>query len=198
MRRLHLARLRSARGQSILEFGLMLPLVLILVLGVVEMSWALLDQHVVTKLTREGSNLISRDTSLQDAALAMRTVATRPVDFSGSNSTLIFSVILRVATTGASNYNTNILYQRYQYGGLSGSSQLATRGAGSFGGAPEYQATNSDNDTSLQLTNLPAGINNTLGGMLYVTEIYTRHTLITPFNSFGITVPNTLYSIAYF
>ena len=127
MRRLHLARLRSARGQSILEFGLMLPLVLILVLGVVEMSWALLDQHVVTKLTREGSNLISRDTSLQDAALAMRTMATRPVDFSGSNSTLIFSVLLRVATTGASNYNTNILYQRYHYGGLSGSSQLATR-----------------------------------------------------------------------
>ncbi len=198
MRRLALARLRSARGQSILEFGLMLPLVVVLVLGVVELSWALLDQHVVTKLTREGSNLISRSTSLQDAALAMRTIATRPVDFSGSNSKIIFSVILRVATTGTSNYNTNILYQRYEYGGGAGSSQLMTRGAGAFGGGPDYQATNPNNDTTLQITNLPANINDTLGGMLYVTEIYTLHTLITPFNSFGTIVPNSLYSIAYF
>jgi hypothetical protein len=36
------------------------------------------------------------------------------------------------------------------------------------------------------------------GGMLYVTEIYSTHTLITPFNRFGISVPGTLYSIAYF
>ena len=34
--------------------------------------------------------------------------------------------------------------------------------------------------------------------MLYVTEIYTRHPLITPFDRFGIPVPQTLYSIAYF
>jgi Flp pilus assembly protein TadG len=191
------SRLRSSSGQSILEFAMMLPLVIVLVLGVVELSYALLDQHVVTKLTREGSNLISRDTSLQDAALAMGTMATRPVDFSGTNSTLIFSVILRVATTGASNYGRDILYARYKYGGLSASSTLTTAGSGSFGGAPGYQATNPDNDTSLQMTNLPANLNVT-GGMLYVTEIYSTHTLITPFNRFGISVPGTLYSIAYF
>jgi hypothetical protein len=176
---------------------MMLPLVAVLVLGVVELSWALLDQHVVTKLSREGSNLISRSTSLQDAALAMRTMSTRPVDFSGSTSTLIFSVVLRVATTGASNYNRDILYQRYQYGGLAASSALTTAGSGSFGGGPNYQATNPDNDTSLQITNLPVSLNVT-GGMLYITEIYTTHTLITPFNRFGISVPSTLYSIAYF
>ena len=37
-----------------------------------------------------------------------------------------------------------------------------------------------------------------LGGMLYITEIYTRHPLITPFDHFGVTMPTTLYSIAYF
>ena len=36
------------------------------------------------------------------------------------------------------------------------------------------------------------------GGMLYVTEIYTRHPLITPFDRFGVQLPSTLYSIAYF
>jgi hypothetical protein len=34
--------------------------------------------------------------------------------------------------------------------------------------------------------------------MMYVTEVYTRHTLITPFDRFGVTLPDTLHSIAYF
>jgi hypothetical protein len=77
-------------------------------------------------------------------------------------------------------------------------STLQTRGAGSFGSAPDFTAANSDNDTSLQITNLPGNVTMVLGGMIYVTEIYTRHTLITPLNRFGITVPTSLYSIAYF
>ena len=35
-------------------------------------------------------------------------------------------------------------------------------------------------------------------GMLYITEIYSSHPLITPFDRFGISVPTSLYSIAYF
>ena len=183
-------------GQSLIEFALVLPLVLVLMLGVIEEGYALLDQHVVTKLSREGSNLISRDTSLGDAATALRSMSSRPVDFDNS-SKLILSVIKKGGTTGTSNYNKDILYQRYQYGSLSAQSALMTRGAGSFGAGPDYQAVNSDNDTGLQLTNVPANLLVT-GGMVYVTEIYTRHTLLTPLDRFGINVPQTLYSIAYF
>jgi Flp pilus assembly protein TadG len=189
-------RLRSSRGQSIIELSLVIPLLLIVVLGIVELSYALLQQHVVTRLSREGSNLISRDTSLQDAKTAMVTMSTAPVNFN-SNSTLIFSVVQCVATTGASNYNKDILFEQYQYGTLSAHSALATIGTGSFGGAPNYQAVNSDNDTSLQITNLPANML-PLGGMLYVTEMFTNYTPITPLNRFGITLPSQLHSIAYF
>ena len=38
----------------------------------------------------------------------------------------------------------------------------------------------------------------TRGGLVYVTEIFTTHNLLTPLDRFGVTVPNTLYSIAYF
>jgi Flp pilus assembly protein TadG len=190
------ARLRSCRGQSIIEMALVLPLLCVMVLGVIELSYALLHQHVVTRLSREGSNLISRDTTLQDASTAMTNMASQPVNF-GTNSAAIFSVIKRVATVGASNYNKDVLYARYQFGALSATSSLTTRGSGSFGAAPDYQAANSDNDTSLQLTNLPANLNTT-GGMLYVTEIYTTHALITPLTRFGISVPTQLRSIAYF
>jgi hypothetical protein len=188
---------RSGResGQALLEFALVVPLVMVMVLGVIEVSYALLDQHVVTKLTREGSNLISRDTSLSDAATAMASISSSPVNFTDGSSKVIFSVVKNVATVGASNYNKAVLYQRYAYGTMSGASILNNSG-GTFGSAPDFSAANSDNDTSLQITNLPTTM--PLGGMLYVTEIYTKHPLITPFDKFGIQVPQTLYSIAYF
>ena len=187
---------RSESGQGLLEFAVMLPIIMALVLGVVEVSYALLDQHVVTKLTREGSNMISRDTSLDDAVAVMKGMSTRPVNFP-STSKVIFSVIKKVGTLGTANYNAEVLYQRFSYGSLSNTSYLTTSGSGSFGGGPDYVAANSDSDTRLRVTNLPAGLMST-GGMLYITEIYTTHTLITPFDKFGITVPTTLYSIAYF
>jgi len=191
-------RLADAAGQGLIEFALIMPIFLLLVLGVVEIGYAMLDQHVVTKLTREGSNLISRDTTLQDAATAMRTMSTRPVNLSGTTSRLILSVIKRGGTTGTPNYDKDILYQRLQIGGLPQASRLQTRGAVSFGGAPDYTAANADTNTNLQITNLPGSVVLAPGGMLYVTEVYTAHSSITPLQGFGLTMPDTLYSIAYF
>lgn len=186
----------GTQGQTLVEFAVALPVMLLIFLGVVDMGYLLLDQHVVTKLSREGSNMISRNTSLQDAAAALRGMSTRPVNFD-SNSRLILSVIRKVSTNGTSNYNKEVLYARYEYGALAATSRLSTAGAPSFGPAPDYQASNSDNNTSLQLTNLPPGLTVT-GGMLYVTEVYTKHIILTPLDKFGVTLPQTLYSIAYF
>jgi len=191
-------RLRhNERGQSIIEMALILPLLLVVVLGVVEVSYALMDQHVVTKLTREGSNLISRDTSLQDAANALKSMSSRPVNFD-ANSKVIFTVIRKGASTGTSNFGKDIVYQRYEYGALAASSALQTKGAVTFGVAPDYQAANADADTGLQITTMPTGLVVGTGSMVYVTEVFTKHDLITPFDRFGVTVPNILYSIAYF
>jgi Flp pilus assembly protein TadG len=189
-------RLRDARGTALLEFSLVVPLVLVLCLGVVEVSYALLDQHVVTKLTREGSNLISRNTSLLDAANALRNMSTRPVNFN-SSARVILSVAKNVNTAGAVNFGRDVLYQRYEYGAFAASSALQTAGTAAFGGAPDFQAANADNDVNLRLTNLPPNLIGA-GGLMYITEIYSRHQLITPFDRFGIQVPDTLYSIAYF
>jgi Flp pilus assembly protein TadG len=191
-------RLSNCRGQSLLEFAFLMPLVLTVALGVVEVGYALLDQHVVTKLTREGSNLISRDVTIDDAATAMTKMASRPVNF-GASARLIFSVLRKGSTTGTANYNMTILYQRYETGALTGvTSRLSTRGTGAFHGAPNYDAYNSDTDANLQISPLPANIQLATGGILYVTEIYSSHPLITPLDRFGVTVPGTLYSIAYF
>jgi hypothetical protein len=185
-------------GQSLIEAALIMPLFIVLVLGVVEVGYALLDQNIASTLSREGSNLTSRDTSLQAAAQVLRTIATRPVNFDNGNSKVIFSVLKRGETTGTANYDRIILYQRHQYGSYPGASKLATAGGGSFGGPPNYEAVNSDNNTGLRVTNVPSNLVAVRGGLIYVTEIYTRHTLITPLDRFGIRVPDTLYSVAYF
>jgi hypothetical protein len=177
---------------------MILPVLVVIVLGVSEVGWALLDQHSVTRLTREGSNMISRDTTLQDAATALRGMSSRPINLDDGTSKVIFSVLKRGETSGSANYDRIILYQRYTYGSFGPGSKLSTAGAGSFGPAPDYQAVNSDNNTGLRVTNVPADLIIVRGGMVYVTEIYTRHSLITPLQRFGITVPQTLYSIAYF
>lgn len=190
-------KLIDGRGQSLVEFAFLMPLILVVALGVIEFGYALLDQHVVTKLTREGSNLISRDTSLDDAITAMRSMSTRPVDFN-TRSRVIFSVLKKGSTTSTANYDQVILYQRAEYGSLAATSGLRMRGSGTFGTGPDYVAANSDTNTGLQIANLPAYLDVTRGGLVYVTEIFTTHNLITPLDRFGVTVPNTLYSIAYF
>ena len=96
-------RLTDTAGQSLIEFSLVLPLLIGLTLGVIEVGYALLDQHVVTKLSREGANLISRDTPVVQARVALASMSTRPVDFS-NGSKLIFSVIRRGATTNTANF----------------------------------------------------------------------------------------------
>jgi TadE-like protein len=191
-------RLSSPKGQSIVETAMIMPLFIVIVLGVSEVGYALVDQHVVTRMSREGSNLISRDTTLQDAAQAMRGMTSRPVNFDNGSSKVIFSVLKRGETTGSANYDRIILYQRYEYGSYAGSSKLTTSGGASFGPAPDYVAVNSDNNTNLRVTNVASNLVAVRGGLIYVTEIYSRHSLITPINRFGVTVPQTLYSIAYF
>jgi TadE-like protein len=190
-------QLLDASGQSLIEGALVLPLLMLVAMGVVELGMLLRSQHVVTTMTREGSNLISRNTTLQDARAALVTMSSSPVDFD-ENSRVIFSVLKRGATIGTPNYNRIILYKRYEFGAHPASSRLDTRGVGSFGPAPEYVAQNSDDDTSLQLTNAPAGLVTVPGGLIYVTEVFSRQTLITPLERLGVTVPDELYSIAYF
>ncbi len=189
--------LADQRGQSIVEFAIVMPLFLIIVLGIVEVGFALVDQNITTRLTREGSNLISRDTPMVEAAAAVRSMTTRPLNFDDGSSKLIFSVLKRGETTGTTNYNQIFVYQRYVYGSYPGTSKLSTRGTGAFNG-PNYEAANSDSNSSLQLTSGPANLIGVPGGLIYVTEIYTRHQLITPLDRLGIQVPQTLYSIAYF
>jgi hypothetical protein len=188
-------QLKRDEGQGLIEFAMVLPLLVLLVLGVVELGYGLLDMHVATSFSREGSNLISRNTSLADAVTAMRMMSSRPINLDDGSSTIIFSVIRNNNTTGVANTGQNILYQRVQYGSFPASSHISG-GGGAMGGAPDYQAVDPDNDTSLRVGGLPVTMEP--GGILYITEVFTKHVRLTPLDRFGVSVPQSLYSSAYF
>jgi hypothetical protein len=196
------SEIRSSQGQVLVEFALVLPLLLLLACGVIELSFLMHDQHVIIRLTREGSNLISRSdyNNLDAAATAMTSMVNPPVDLSGANSRLIFTVLKKYTdVVGQPNYNKVIVYQRKEIGGLSARSVFDSVDLSSeFGSGPEYYANNPATHTILQAANVPAGLVSNAGQYAYITEIYTRHPLITALNKFGVSLPSTLYSIAYF
>ena len=129
----------SIAGQTIVEMAFVLPVVLVVSLGMVEVSYALLHQHVISRITREGANLISRDVSLLDASNALKTMSTTPVDFA-NGSQLVLSVLKKGSTVGTANYDKVVLYQRYAIGTLGTPSTLATAGPAAFGPAPDFLA----------------------------------------------------------
>src|ERR1035441_10686687 len=67
---------RSARGkliandsgQAIVEFGLIVPLLLIFMCAAIDFGRALNTMQVLAQLTRQGSNLASRDDTCSDGA----------------------------------------------------------------------------------------------------------------------------------
>ena len=184
-------------GQTIVEMSIVLPIVLMVSLAMVEVSYAVLHQHVISRLTREGANLISRDVTLLDASNALKTMSTTPVDFT-AGSQLVLSVLKKGSLVGSANYDKVVLYQRYSIGTIGAASTLTTAGNGAFGPAPDFRALNSDSDTNLRITNLPGNVSMSVGGLMYVAEVFTQHAPLTPLDKFGITIPPTLQSIAYF
>ena len=178
--------------------AIVLPIVMMVSLGVIEVSYALLHQHVISRITREGANLISRDVSLLDASNALKTMSTTPVDFT-DGSQLVLSVLKK----GSRGRHRQLRQGRALPALLD---RHARRGQhadhGRSGdvrpGAPDFKAVNSDTDANLRITNLPANVDMTRGGLLYVAEVFTQHAPLTPLDKFGVTVPPTLQSIAYF
>jgi Flp pilus assembly protein TadG len=190
-------RAASDKGQTMVEMAIVLPIIMMVSLGVIEVSYAVLHQHVISRITREGANLISRDVTLLDASNALKSMSTKPVDFT-NGSQLVLSVLRKGSAAGTANFDKVVLYQRYSIGTLGAASTLSTAGAGSFGGQPEFKAFNSDTDANLRITNLPANVDISRGGLLFVAEVFTQHTPLTPLDKFGVTVPPTLRSIAFF
>src|SRR5437762_5443817 len=182
---------RHEAGQALFEFGLTLPILMALVLGVIEFGYALFQIQLVTSMAREGSNLIARQVTINDAEMALRVISGL-VDFD-TNSTLVFSVVRLGA--GGTNANVPIIVQRHSIGSFAASSVLGDPPQSEYEGSPDYNAYDPDNDPSIRVSGaLPNGLTLTPGESVYVTEVFTQRTSIVPF----LPLPATLRAAAYF
>lgn len=65
MRRSLAGKLREVSGQSLLELALLLPVLVALTLGLIDLSRAIHAHNSIVNMSREGANLASRSTLIQ-------------------------------------------------------------------------------------------------------------------------------------
>jgi hypothetical protein len=109
------------QGISTLEFALMLPILLTLVIGVVEFSRALQCNNIISNISREGANLASRTLVAPSTIISVLTFTASPLDMKnhgimyiskikgvdGGNNTIV-SVIDSQQRSQASEGNTRL------------------------------------------------------------------------------------------
>jgi Flp pilus assembly protein TadG len=159
-------------GQAALEFALLAPLMLVLLLMVIDFSRAIHDMQVMAGLSRQGSNLASRGTNLSNSAAAVIS-GDAPLNL-GTNGEVIVTSVANINST------YTITGQASQ-GGTSNTSKVGT-GVGSQATIPSSAA------GMLQP-----------GQTIFITEIFYTYTPITPLaNLLSIVMPSNLYEVAYF
>lgn len=160
------------RGQSMLELLPVIGIMLMLTFGVIDLGRAIWQLQVISGLTREGSNLASRDTTLPVSVSAV--ISDGAVLNLASNGDVII--------TSVQNQNgAFVITGQSSSGGIAARSKVGN-GVGATATLPVTAET------------IPQ-----LNGTVYVTEVFSSFSPITPLGAFvNVTLPSTLYDIAYF
>jgi Flp pilus assembly protein TadG len=171
-------RLRAnSSGQSAVELALSVTILLIFMCAAADFGCALNDMQILSELTRQGSNLASRGTTLAQAN----------ADLLAGDSGLGLSTSGRVCitqltqTTPKAGGPYTVAAQAYSLTGISKTSRVAPSGGGTVNlvGAPALQT----------------------GQSLYVTEIFYTYTPLTGIGALTgnvVGMPSTLYDVAFF
>ena len=159
-------------GQAAVEFALIAALMLVLFCIVVDFCRAIHDEQLMAGLSRQGSNLASRGTTLSDSAAAVI----------GGSPSLDLRKEGEVIITSVTNINqVYTISDQFSEGGISKSSRVGT-GVGNT-------------------ANVPASATAMLqrGQTIYITEIFYSYQPVTPIqNLLKLVLPSTLYEAAYF
>jgi Flp pilus assembly protein TadG len=167
----------KSSGQAAVEYAIIVTSMLLLLCAVIDFGRALNYMQVMVGLTRQGSNLASRGSTLAQAAASVIS-GDAPLDLNSSGEVIVTSV------TNTNNANT--ITGQATAGSLTLSSRIGN-----------YVA----NNPRASRASVPTGANSMLqaGQTVYVTEIFYTYHPITPIgNLMSIVMPTTLYEAAYF
>ena len=170
----------SGRGQAAAEFAVVAPLLLVLICGSIDFGRALNDVQIMADLTRQGSNLASRGTPLNESSADVVSGA------SGLDLVHFGDVIL----TSVTNENGTYKISGQDSSTSDGLTKLsATSKVGTGVGATATLSTAAQNA-------IPQN-----GQTVFVTEIFYTFTPLTPIGALAhnaISMPSTLYDSAYY
>jgi len=153
-----------------MEFAFAALLLITMSFALVDFGRLIYDMQVITNLTREGSILTARGTSLTDAANAVMTESS-PLNFN-TNGAVIITQVTNIA-------GAYVIGGQVSQGGITATSQVGSLATG--------------------VATLPTAVQPQLNQSVFVTEVYYSFAPITPVGSLlGLTLPSRLYDVAYF
>ena len=167
-------------GQAAAEFAVVVPLLLVLICGAIDFGRALNDVQIMADLTRQGSNLASRGTPLNESTAAVVSGE------SGLDLVHFGDVIITSVTNESGAYK------------ISGQDSSTTDGL------TKLSATSKIGTGVGSTATLPAAAQSAIpqsGQTLFVTEIFFTFSPVTPIGTLTssvISLPTTLYDTAYF
>ncbi|MGC2444426.1 TadE/TadG family type IV pilus assembly protein [Candidatus Binatus sp.] len=168
------------RGQAMVEFAMGVTLMLIIMCACIDFGRALNDVQVMADLTRQGSNLASRGTTLNEAAAAVVSGASG-LDLANHGNVIITSVT-----------NENNVFK------ISGQDSSTTDGL------TKLAATSKIGSSVGATATLPAAYTTSTlqnGQTVYITEVFFAFSALTPIGALtnsAVSFPSTLYNAAYF
>jgi len=161
------------RGVAVVEMVMVLPILLVLMFGVIDIGRAILSHQVLINLSREAANLSSRGTPLDDAIAAIQ-VSAAPLNIARDGYVLITEV------ARDANGRLTIVQQRAA-GGEAHASHIGT-GVGS--------------SAVLPATSTPIPPN---GRSVFAAEVFYHSEPITPLgNLVDIDTGGVYYDVAFF
>jgi Flp pilus assembly protein TadG len=170
----------NGSGQAAVELALAVTVLLILMCATIDFGRALNDLQILSELSRQGANLASRGsgtTSCDNLCTAANSVVSAS---SGLNLTTTGKVIITQLTqTTPTAGGPYTIAEQASAGSLSSTSKLGSSGSVSITGAPALQK----------------------GQTLYAAEIFytfTPATGIGAMTNSAISLPTTMYDVAYF
>jgi Flp pilus assembly protein TadG len=166
--------MEDEQGGAIIELALCLPILLTLLFGLIDFSQIILDDQMMTGISRQGSDLASRGTTLTDTVSALVT----------QGASLKIGTQGRIIVTEVANNTSHkpiIVDQVQSSTGIAAVSAVGS-GTGNAASVP-----------SSATTVLNAG------QTLYVTEVFYSYKPMTPIGGFlKHSIASTMYQAAYF
>jgi hypothetical protein len=163
-------------GQAMIELVLMVPLMCLILFAIIDYSRVLNDEQVMVDLSRQGSNMASRGTTLASAANAL-VQGSPPLNLATAGEVIISSV----ARVGSTDTITGQVIR--SAGSVSTASKIGT-GVGSKATVPAF---------------IDDIFSKNSGQTVYITEVYCPFRAITPLaGMWNFVIPSILYQAAYF